>query len=138
MSMEENEVTNTTPTAPNAPAPYIDSPQTVAAQALATSGSQVPPPAPDPRFVIERIGQIPYSPGGGPYSGCKMMRFESEYDATTRCTKFAEEAFNEFFEAHQNLMVVTEPGILANGNLIIVMVTNTLTDDQLEIVNARA
>lgn len=111
---------------------FIDSPETAAANALATSDAHLVPP--DPRFVVEKIGSIPYGPGG-PYSGCKVMQWEAitETDGTVP----AHVAMNEFFDAHQNLMVA-QMWVSSDGMCITAMVTNTLTDAQLRVVNVRA
>ncbi len=110
------------------------SPQAEAAQAVVTSEMQGPQP--DPKFVIEKIGPVPFTAHGNHYSGCKVMRFEDAEDADRNFLS-AQDQVNAWFEKHQNILCV-QMDTSQDGACITMVVTNTLSAEQLEVVNARA
>lgn len=109
---------------------------------IVTHLDHVDPQGPIPenkKYVLERIGHVPYAPGG-PYSGCKMIQFTTMADTTQpvgQQLQTAVDQFNDFFVKHGNLLVV-EQWVSSDGNVVTAMVTNQMNDAQLRVFNTRA
>lgn len=110
------------------PPPPVEGAEAV--DALTTGETQRKPK--EPIFEIARVGSMPFTAHGHHYSGCKILYFESMSSNGKLLT--AIEQANEYFVGHQNVMCVDWKADMGSLTLI---VTNVLTDEEMEVLNLR-